>query len=259
MLVSTPTSSTWFSGLNANPGSIMRLFCFPYAGGGSLIYRQWPKQLPSTIEVVRAQLPGREGRLKEPPFTRVEPLITELVEAIEPFLDKPFIFFGHSMGGLISFELTRRVQKEFGLLPAHLFISAYKAPHLPDTLTGIYTLPEPEFIEEVRRLNGTPNDVLEHRELMRLVLPLIRSDFELCNTYQYVPGPPLYCPLTIFGGLEDEEAGKKELEGWRQHTTGPFMLHMLPGDHFFIDKSRHVLLRLISRYLEITCRKAVQL
>jgi medium-chain acyl-[acyl-carrier-protein] hydrolase len=259
MPVLTETTSLWFNGQNTNPGALLRLFCFPYAGGGSLIYRQWTRRLPSTIEVVRAQLPGREGRLKEPPFTRLELLITELVEAIRPLLDKPFAFFGHSMGGLISFELARRVQKEYGVLPAHLFLSAYPAPHVPDAFSVIYDLPEPEFLEEVRRLNGTPNEVLEHPELMRLVLPLIRADFELCQTYDYAPGPPLYCPLSIFGGLEDKEAGHEKLEAWRQYTTGPFMLHMLPGDHFFVNSSQSLLLQLVARNLENSCRKEVQL
>lgn len=258
MTVSTAITSSWFHGQHTNPTAPIRLFCFPYAGGGSLVYRQWTKVLKS-VEVVRAQLPGREGRLKEPAFTRVEPLIAELAQVIRPLLDRPFVFFGHSMGGLISFELTRRVQKEYGLIPTHLFISAYKAPHVSDTFTANYSLPEPEFVEEVRRLNGTPNGVLDHPELRRLMLPLIRADFELCQTYDYVPGPPLYCPLTVFGGLDDKEVDSTMLEGWRQYTTGPFDLQLLPGDHFFVNTSQPLLLQLISRYLDISCRKAVQL
>jgi medium-chain acyl-[acyl-carrier-protein] hydrolase len=258
MTVLTATTSAWFDGQHTNTKAPIRLFCFPYAGGGSLIYRQWARTL-SPVEVVRAQLPGRESRLKEPAFTSLEPLITELAQTIQPLLDRPFVFFGHSMGGLISFELTRRVQKEYGLLPTHLFISAYKAPHVADTFTANYTLPEPEFVEEVRRLNGTPNDVLDHPELRQLMLPLIRADFELCHTYTYVSGPPLYCPLTVFGGLEDKQVDSTMLEGWRQYTTGPFALHLLPGDHFFINTSQTFLLQLISRRLDISCRKAVQL
>src|SRR5215212_5880632 len=259
MSVSTATASSWFSGQHTKPGALVRLFCFPYAGGGSLIYRHWAKHLPDTIEVVRAHLPGREGRLNEPPFTRLEPLITELVEAIRPFLDKPFVFFGHSMGGLISFELTRRVQKEYGLAPAHLFISAYTAPHVPAEFNVNYTLPEPQFVEEVRRLNGTPSGVLDHAELKRLVLPLIRADFELCQTHDYVAGPPLYCPITVFGGLQDKEVDSGNLEAWRPYTTGPFVLHLLPGDHFFINNSQSHLLECILRDLHTSCRKAGQL
>lgn len=259
MSVSTATASSWFSGQHTNPGALVRLFCFPYAGGGSLIYRHWAKALPATIEVVRAHLPGREGRLKEPPFTRLEPLITELVEAIHPFLDKPFVFFGHSMGGLISFELTRRVQKEYGSLPVHLFISAYSAPHVHDEFTVNYTLPEPEFIEEVRRLNGTPSGVLDHPELKNLVLRLIRADFELCQTHSHIPGPPLYCPISVFGGLQDKEINSTNLEAWRHYTTGPFVLHLLPGDHFFINSSQGRLLECMLRDLHTSFRKVGQL
>lgn len=255
MAVSTATASSWFSGQHTNPNAHFRLFCFPYAGGGSLIYRHWARHLPDTIEVVRALLPGRESRLKEPPITRLEALLEELVAEIRPFLDKPFVFFGHSMGGLISFELTRRVQKEYGLLPAHLFISAYTAPNVPDEFRVNYTLPEPQFIEEVKRLNGTPNGVLDHPELKRLVLPLIRADFELCQTYNYVPGPPLYCPITVFGGLQDQEVSSTSLEAWRHYTTGPFVLHLLPGDHFFINNSQSHILECILRDLHTSSRK----
>jgi medium-chain acyl-[acyl-carrier-protein] hydrolase len=259
MVVSTVTTTSWFTGQNTNPEALMRLFCFPYAGGGSLIYRHWTKFLPPTIEIVRVQLPGRESRLKEPPFTRVEPLISELADAIQLYRDKPFAFFGHSMGGLISFELTRRLHNRPGLLPAHLFISGYTAPNQPDTSRRIYDLPEPEFIEEIRNFNGTPDEVLEHPELMRLMLPLIRADFEVCQTYDYVPGPPFHCPITVFGGREDKTANRSKLEAWREYTTGRFSLHMLPGDHFFLNTSQSVLLQLISRNLQNSRRKAFQL
>jgi medium-chain acyl-[acyl-carrier-protein] hydrolase len=111
-------------------------------------------------------------------------------------------------------------------------------------------LPEPQFIEELRHLNGTPPEILDHPELMKLLVPLLRADFEFCQTYVYQPGPPLACPIAVFGGVDDGEVNQEELESWRPYTTAAFSLRMLPGDHFFIRSARSQLLRLISEDLK---------
>ena len=173
-------TSLWFAGPRTNPNAQLRLFCFPYAGGGTLMYRNWARNLPATIEICRAQLPGREVRLKESGLTRLNPLVLALADAIEPYLDLPFAFFGHSMGTLIAFELTRELQRRHGLTPTNLFMSAHVAPQVPYRSTVLHDLPEPEFIDQIRRLNGTPKEVFEQPELLRLMIPLMRADFELC-------------------------------------------------------------------------------
>jgi surfactin synthase thioesterase subunit len=185
-------------------------------------------------------------RLSEPPFTRLEPLIESLTAALEQCLDKPFALFGHSMGGLICFEFARALRRRFGLDPQGLFVSGRQAPPIQDRTTARYDLPEPEFTEELRRLNGTPPEILEHPELMRLLVPLLRAEFELCQTYVYEPGPPLDCPISVFGGVKDADVSYEELEGWRSHTTAAFSLRMLPGDHFFIQTSQAELLGMIA-------------
>lgn len=185
-------------------------------------------------------------RLSEPPFTRLEPLIESLTAALEQFFDKPFALFGHSMGGLICFEFARTLRRRFGLDPECLFVSGRQAPPIPERTTARYDLPEPEFTAELRRLNGTPPEILEHPELMRLLVPLLRAEFELCQTYVYEPGPPLDCPISVFGGVKDDDVSYEELEGWRSHTTGAFSLRMLHGDHFFIQTSQAQLLEMIS-------------
>jgi medium-chain acyl-[acyl-carrier-protein] hydrolase len=249
------TANRWLILPKPNPAAAMRLFCFPYAGGSPLIFCKWPQALPENIEVCPVQLPGRGMRLSEPPFTKLENLLESLVPALRPFLDKPFAFLGHSMGGLISFELARALRLSSGLEPAGLFIAGRQAPPLQDRTAARYDLPEPEFLKQLRNLNGTPPEILEQPELMRLLVPLLRADFEVCQTYVYEPGPALNCPISIFGGLEDGEVSQEELEGWRPYTTGAFSLRMLPGDHFFIHTCQSQFLEMISAELRQLLKK----
>ena len=238
-----------------NPAARMRLFCLPYAGGTPLTFSDWPSALPENIEVCPIQLPGRGMRASEPPFTRLAPLIESLTHALRPFLDKPFALFGHSMGGLICFEFTRTLRRRFNLQPEALFLAGRQAPPIQDRTTARYDLPEPQFVEELRRLNGTPPEILEQPELMRLLVPLLRADFEVCQTYVYEPGPPLDCPMFVFSGLQDDEVSYEELESWRPHTTGTFSLRMLPGDHFFIRTAQSQLFEMISEELRQLLKK----
>jgi medium-chain acyl-[acyl-carrier-protein] hydrolase len=224
----------------------MRLFCFPYAGGGALIYRNWSNNLPSSVEVLPVQLPGRGNRILDAPFTEMSALVPATAESLLPYLDKPFAFFGHSMGAIISFELTRHLRRENGPQPVALFVSGGRAPQVPDEDPIKYNLPEPEFIEELRRLNGTPPEVLENSELLQLMIPLLRADFSLVETYEYASEPPLKCPIFAFGGLQDVDVKREQLEAWREQTTGHFLLRMFPGDHFFFHTSEAEILRILS-------------
>jgi medium-chain acyl-[acyl-carrier-protein] hydrolase len=244
-------TSTWFTSQRPNARARLRLFCFPYAGGGAAIYRLWPQSLPSDVEVCVAQLPGRGTRLREQPFTSLDALVEAAAEAIAPSLDKPFALFGHSMGAMISFELARRLRELDQPQPAQLFISGRRAPQLPVNDPISYNLPEAELRTELLRLNGTPREVLEHPELMELMLPLLRADFSVVETYVYRPGVPLECPLTAFGGLRDSEVSRGQLEAWREQTASEFVLRMLPGDHFFLNdpQSQPLLLSAIAKDL----------
>ena len=247
-----PTKSPgtpWLIFYGVPPRARLRLFCFPYAGGAAHIYHNWPRRLPEDVEVCAVQPPGRGGRLQERPFTNLTELVAAAVPALLPFMDRPFAFYGHSMGALIGFEVARRLREAGRPEPLHLFVSGCRAPQLPDQREITYDLPEPQFIEELRRLNGTPPEVLEHEELLRLLLPLLRADFAVTETYKYSEGPPLGCPLTAVGGLQDEESTREHLIHWREMTTGAFSLHMLPGDHFFLHSSHDALLAIIHRQL----------
>jgi medium-chain acyl-[acyl-carrier-protein] hydrolase len=244
-------NSPWFQ-ISSESRARLRLFCFPYAGGGSSIFRAWSRRLGPQIEVAPALLPGRESRLREPAYTRLEPIIEALTDDIFTYLDKPFAFFGHSMGGIIGFELARCLRWKHGIEPHHLFISGRRAPQLPERDPRLHDLPEPEFMAEVERLNGTPKEVIAHAELRRIIVPLLRADFAVCHNYTYLAGPPLKCPITVFGGEQDQKVGREELEAWRSRTTGVCRLHMLPGDHFFIVREQAAVLHLIEESLRMT-------
>jgi medium-chain acyl-[acyl-carrier-protein] hydrolase len=227
----------------------MRLFCFPYAGGTSSIFNSWPDQLSSRIEVCPVHLPGRESRFRERPFTRLAPFVESMAQAILPLLDKPFAFFGHSMGALLGFELIRRLQKEHQPTPFRFVASGCSAPQMRRKALVTHQLPEPEFVRELRRLKGTPRELLEHAELMRLMLPVIRADFEICETYAYSPQPPLSCAITAFGGTRDKAVTPPRLAGWRDQTTSLFSHYLFPGDHFFLHTAEKQLLDRLGREL----------
>lgn len=242
-------ASLWFPHARSDSQARLRLFCFPYAGGGAPIFRTWQTTLPSQIEVCPAHLPGRGQRLKESGYTNLLVLAKAIAEMIRPFLDKPFAFFGHSMGAMIAFELARELRRTGQPQPVYLFASGRPAPQLPRDKELIYNLPEAEFIKGVGEINGTPKEVLEHPELMALMMPLLRADFEMVETYTYVPEAPLDCPITVLGGLQDTDVPRERLEGWREQTTAAFALRILPGDHFFVNTAQSTICHVVAREL----------
>jgi medium-chain acyl-[acyl-carrier-protein] hydrolase len=243
-----PTYDTpLLSGHKPNPRAVLRLFCFPYAGGGALVFRNWPDILPREIEVCAIQLPGRGNRLRETAFRNMSLVVEAVGEEIVSLLDRPFAFFGHSMGAIIGFELARLLRRGGHELPTHLFVSGHKAPQIPKTEPFTFNLPDAEFIQELQRLNGTPREVLDHPELMQMMAPLLRADFESIQTYTYQHEPPLDCPITALGGLQDPDISRETLEPWREQTTSTFNLRMFPGDHFFLNTEQARLLRVLAQ------------
>jgi medium-chain acyl-[acyl-carrier-protein] hydrolase len=239
----------WLVNWKPNRRASVRLFCFPYGGGGDSIFRSWQQSLSDTIEVCPVQLPGRGSRMTEPPCTDINQLVRDAGQALAPYLDKPFALFGHSMGALIAFELARHMRSKYSVQPVHLFASGRRSPQTTNEPLDP-KLFDSELPAMLRRNNGTPEEVLENPELMELVLPIIRADLALCKSYVYIPKPPFSFPITAFGGLDDHGVPRRYIEGWREHTIGPFVLRMLPGDHFFLNTSRLLLLEAISKELE---------
>lgn len=244
-----PSYNSWLAGRKVNPRARLRLFCFPYAGGAATVFRDWSEGLPTDVEVCPIQFPGRGTRLMEAPFNQLPPLIEALAKALLPLFDKPFALFGHSLGSLVSFELARQLRTNHQIRPVRLFVSAGPAPQIPHRGVPIHDLPEREFSAELHRLNGTPADILSHKELMDIVLPSVRADFSLYENYRYSPEPPLNCPISTYGGLSDQSVKRGDLEGWRDQTSMSFSIRMFSGDHFFLKTSQPLLLRTISQEL----------
>jgi medium-chain acyl-[acyl-carrier-protein] hydrolase len=176
--------------------------------------------------------------------------VEALAQALVPLLDKPFAFFGHSLGALVGFELARRLRWQSGVQPIGLFVSAARAPQIPPRHRSIHALPEKEFLSELRRLKGTPEKVLEDTELMQLTLPVLRADFAVYESYVYsISGAPLDCFISAFGGLQDHRVSRGDLEAWRDQTSTAFSLRMFPGDHFFLSAAAPPLLRALAQEL----------
>jgi medium-chain acyl-[acyl-carrier-protein] hydrolase len=213
------------------------------------VFRRWSDALPSESEICAVQLPARENRMLESPSVRIVPLVQTLADVLHPYLTTPFAFFGHSMGALISFELARHLRSQYGRMPVHMFVSAHRAPQLPDPGSPLHHLPDPEFIAELRRLNGTPEEVLQHAELMQMLLPLLRADFAICETYVYTDQQPLDCPISAFGGLQDGEVHPDDLAAWRNQTTKSFTLRFFEGNHFFLHSAQPQLLQILSEHI----------
>jgi surfactin synthase thioesterase subunit len=248
--VSTTHADAWLTRLRARHLGRLQLVCFSYAGGSASTYRTWANDLPADVDICAVQLPGRENRLAERPFTRLRDLVEALADALEPNLRAPFTFFGHSMGALVAFELMRELRRRGGPQPVHLFVSACRAPQLPDPDPPIHLLPEPALLEELRRLDGTPGHVFENPELRSLVLPTLRADFSVCETYVHEPDEPLAISISAFGGAADNEVSHEQLEGWRAQTSASFALRIFPGKHFyFVGDARTTFLSALSQDL----------
>jgi len=237
-------SSPWLQRFTPRPHARARLFCFPHAGVGGAVYRQWPVALPAHLEVCAIQLPGRANRLQEPPLASIPALVHALLPALRPHLDLPFAFFGHSMGAVLSSEVARALHEGQGPLPEHLFVSGRRPPHWPSQDSLLHTLSDGEFVAEInRRYGGIPREVAEHEELLALLLPCLRADIAALETHAPSPSrAPLACPISVFGGTADALTPREHLDAWRSETSGPFRVRVLPGDHFYLNAQRDALL-----------------
>jgi len=237
--------NSWVRPLKPNPDPKLRLFCFPYAGGGASLFRLWHKYLPATIEVCPIQLPGRESRVRERPYTDLIKMVEDLYKVLLPSLDIPFVFFGHSLGALIAFEFSRMIRKRDGILPGHLIVAACSAPHSPDQHQPVHHLPRREFIRSLKQMEGTPDEVFEDPGLLDFFLPLLRADFTVYETYFYYRDAPLDCPISAYGGLGDGDVTEDSLQQWGDQTDNNFKKRMFPGNHYFIRDTPHSLFQAV--------------
>jgi medium-chain acyl-[acyl-carrier-protein] hydrolase len=232
-------SNNWFVCPQVNLEAETRLFLFPYAGGGPAVFHKWPAKLPNHLEGQIAHYPGRGSRHNEPPLKQIISLVERLSQAILPLLDKSFAFFGHSLGGLIAFELTRHLRRNNLPQPQILFVSACGAPHIPDPHPSIHLLPDSDFVNSLQQLNGIPSELLQQDDVLQMLLPMLRADFEAMESYIYTSdNSPLRCPIVAFGGLHDPRVSRERVEGWGSYTNARFSSQYFPGDHFFINTAR---------------------
>ncbi|WP_044241779.1 thioesterase II family protein [Chondromyces apiculatus] len=238
-------SSKWL--WRSRPGAAprVRLICVPYAGGGAASFRTWPAKLPADVELLAIQLPGRGMRMGEPLLRRVE----QVVDAVGPLLTDspvPFVLFGHSMGAILSFNLCRWLRNQGHPLPARLIVSGHRAPNLPDPEPPKHHLSDAALLDRIRRYGGTPEEILREPELMELMLPILRADFELLGTHAYTSAAPLPVPLLALGGADDPNAPPDTIEAWREHAAGEFSSRIFPGGHFFLHTEEAAVLPVIA-------------
>ncbi|MGW1374184.1 thioesterase II family protein [Streptomyces sp. NPDC002446] len=238
----SPVDRPWLISQQPSPYAEFRLFCFPYAGGSASAYHQWPGLAPSAVQVCAVELPGRGIRLEEAACHSFGPLIRDLADRIEPLLKGPFAFFGHSMGGLVAYELTRALRERGAPQPRHLFVSASATPGSPPRRRSLHGASDAEVVEELVDLGGTPQWVLSDQELMALAVPTLRADYAALGSYDHRPGAPLEVPITVFGGRADTVVPPADLHGWQRLSTAGSRLRLYPGDHFFLnDAAEHIL------------------
>ncbi|GAA3719860.1 thioesterase II family protein [Streptomyces tremellae] len=239
--VTAPAPATaWLRGLGSRQDTARRrLFVFPHAGAGASAYRL-AAHLPESIEVCTLQLPGRESRFAEPALTSLDDAVASLAPLVAYHADLPYAFFGHSMGSLIAFETARRLRALGGRLPGRLFLSGMRAPGLPDR-DPRHELPDDELL-------ATAEFAGLDAEMQELLLPVLRADLTLCETYAYRAEAPLPCPLTVLAGADDESVTEAELAGWREHTSAGFDLHLFPGaPHLYVRGAEPRLAEIIAR------------
>ena len=239
-------SASWFSCFTPRPDATLRLFGFPHGGGGPQAFREWSRHLPEHIELYALSLPGRGSRLHEPLMTSIDDLMPHLLRVLPDLLDKPFVFFGHSMGAIVAFELTRQLQQEGFPLPLRLFVSAHKAPHMAHGDAPMHRLPDAELVTLLRRLGLVPDAALDSPELMNLILPPLKADYQLSETYCGAARARLSVPITAMGGRHDTLAAASDLQHWSD-CANTFALHLFDGDHFYTQACQDDVLQTLDR------------
>lgn len=231
--------SNWLVIPKPNPSASLRLMCFPYAGGGVSTYTSWVKYLPEFVELIFIQPPGRGARLLEPGYQSMDVLVKDLFVSIKRYFDdKPYVFFGHSMGARIAFELLRLLEASQINLPLHFVASGSPAPDHKMKESPMHLANDEEFIKRLRKLNGTPEEILQNDDLMALLLPALRADFTLAETYQCFAIEKIDCAVTVFRGLDDEWVDEKSAQRWSQFFIHGGNVEVFPGGHMFVEHVR---------------------
>jgi medium-chain acyl-[acyl-carrier-protein] hydrolase len=226
-----------------------RVLGFAHAGGSAAAYRNWRSFVGPDIDFCPVELPGRGARGREAPLTSLAALVERIAGPIAPLLDVPFAFFGHSVGARIAFECARRLRARDGRAAVHLFVSGRGAPRVGEHSHNAHDMTDDALIAMLRRLGGTPREVLEHRAFAAALLPLIRADLTLAEGQGIGDADRLVCPVTAFAGSDDASVEPDALEAWRHVTRGRFRACRVPGGHFYAPASVGAVMQEIARDL----------
>jgi surfactin synthase thioesterase subunit len=245
-------ASRWFLITRPKPLARYRLFCYPYAGGNAMAFMSWEDLLPASIELVAIQPPGRGARLGESLLTSVEQMAEQLVHAIPPMLNRPYLIYGHSLGAVVGFELLHALKANHLPLPQRYFGAARRAPQAPPRLAPTHEYPLERFKAELKSLNGTPDAVLENPNLMELIVPILRTEMKAAYVYHREPEARLECEVSVFGGARDERVLPEELMGWQDHFAKQMDLRIFDGGHFFMEDNKHLVVNAICASVGLT-------
>lgn len=240
----------WFFCKQEKPQASLRLFCFPFGGGGASVFHSWVDVMGDDIEVRALQLPGRETRFREPMVGKIDAVVEDITRALASFQDRPYAFFGYSLGSLLAFETCRELRRQNLQLPVRLFIGALSAPQLPPPHPPIASLDDQAFTEKIEYYYQPRNEAWENAELREFLLPLLRADIALYESYRYRDEPPLACPIDVIAGNDDRATPVDSTRDWIQQTTAGMSHHLLEGGHFFIDANLDEIRRLVRNSLQ---------
>jgi medium-chain acyl-[acyl-carrier-protein] hydrolase len=231
-------TAKWLDGIEPDAAAALRIFAIPYAGASSHIYRGWQEDMAPGVQLCPVHLPGRAKRMRERPYSRMNELVDAAAQSLVGHLGQPFALFGHSMGGLVAFALAYRLQTQFGVVPAAVIVAGCSPPHVERSGIKLHEWSDEDLLAELQRRGGTPADVLSCAQMMKVLFPVLRADFELAYTYKAAPAAVLDCPIYAFAGSEDREDGPSSMCRWQEVTTGPFELSVIPGSHLFPFSAR---------------------
>ncbi len=244
------TQGNWLVCPQPRPDARMRLVCFPFAGGGASAFADWSELVPDNVELCIVQMPGREDRLREPLLTDMSALVDALARELQVISDRPFAFFGHSMGAIVCYEVTRRLRALNMRMPEHLFLSARAAPQLQTHGEPLRSLENDEFMQRLHDMYGAvPDAIRQSTKLQEVFLPILRADVALLETHAHDTVEPFDCPVTVFGGAEDPAISTEMLAGWKTLTSNSFAQHEFSGDHFFIHAEREGVVSVVIQQL----------
>jgi len=240
----------WLQWPRARSDASVRLFCFHHAGVGASVYRQWGFDLPASLEVAAIQLPGRANRLAESPVADIPSLIEALVSNLAPHLNGRFAFFGHSMGAVVAHELAHALRNHGLPSPSHLIVSGRKAPTVRNRFPMLQHLPDNLFVAEINnRYGGIAPEILQHQDILDLLLPCLRADITALENFSVPARAPFDIPITVFGGDSDRQTLVEDLEPWELETTAGCDIRVFPGGHFYLDALRDRVLAEIVKIL----------